>query len=268
MKIPSWLAALLILGWTIWSVNYLYCKKCGCCASATTSTIPVSLTGVPLFHDDSCRVVTNDLTSTWCTSQVANYGPGDTLIITGRYCASEKNACGSADIGMERALAVKQLFSSMLNDSRILCRSEMTTLCPSDRGYHEYVSCARLPLRISTTESSVIETRDSVMILFPPNSTEKEKDEKIEDYLNSLCALHATDSIRFLITGHTDDIGDAESNYQLGLDRAYAVQNTLLTCGINKRRITAASEGELQPIADNTTESGRQFNRRVIVRMR
>jgi outer membrane protein OmpA-like peptidoglycan-associated protein len=60
--------------------------------------------------------------------------------------------------------------------------------------------------------------------------------------------------------GHTDDVGTAEFNQQLGMERATAV------CNLLKRRVKATvsrSFGETRPVAPNDTEAGRQLNRRV-----
>lgn len=45
--------------------------------------------------------------------------------------------------------------------------------------------------------------------------------------------------------------------------RARAVSNFLITEGISSNRIKVVGMGEGNPIASNTTESGRQQNRRV-----
>jgi outer membrane protein OmpA-like peptidoglycan-associated protein len=68
---------------------------------------------------------------------------------------------------------------------------------------------------------------------------------------------------KLLIEGHTDDVGQEESNLILSQNRAIAVQNYLIGRGINYNRITSRWYGETKPIADNSTEEGRQKNRRV-----
>ena len=65
------------------------------------------------------------------------------------------------------------------------------------------------------------------------------------------------------IEGHTDDVGSLEMNQTLSQHRAAAVKTYLTQHGIQSLRLTATGMGETQPIADNSTESGRQQNRRV-----
>lgn len=65
------------------------------------------------------------------------------------------------------------------------------------------------------------------------------------------------------ISGHTDNIGTDEFNMSLSQNRAAAVVNYLISKGINKNRLIAKGYGKTQPVADNSTEIGRQKNRRV-----
>jgi len=67
------------------------------------------------------------------------------------------------------------------------------------------------------------------------------------------------------IGGHTDNVGKAESNLKLSLDRANAVREYLINKGIDPARLTAKGYGMTQPVADNKTEAGRAENRRTEV---
>jgi len=70
---------------------------------------------------------------------------------------------------------------------------------------------------------------------------------------------------RIRVEGHTDSTGSEEYNQKLSESRAEAVKNALITRGIDPARIETIGMGESSPIADNTTEAGRQLNRRVRV---
>lgn len=67
------------------------------------------------------------------------------------------------------------------------------------------------------------------------------------------------------IAGHTDSSGAEAYNQQLSERRAMSVQNALANQGVAANRMRAIGFGESQPIADNSFESGRQLNRRVVV---
>lgn len=68
-----------------------------------------------------------------------------------------------------------------------------------------------------------------------------------------------------LIEGNTDSTGSASFNQKLSLKRAEFVKNALIQRGIAASRMKAIGLGQSQPIATNTTEAGRQKNRRVDV---
>ena len=65
------------------------------------------------------------------------------------------------------------------------------------------------------------------------------------------------------IVGHTDNVGRESTNYKLSYDRARAVAQYLIDEGISSSRITHQGQGSKQPIDDNSTEKGREKNRRV-----
>ncbi len=65
------------------------------------------------------------------------------------------------------------------------------------------------------------------------------------------------------IEGHTDSSGSDALNQKLSQRRADAVKALLIENGIAAERITAIGQGESQPIASNSTESGKAKNRRV-----
>ncbi len=66
-----------------------------------------------------------------------------------------------------------------------------------------------------------------------------------------------------VISGHTDNVGEAESNLQLSEERAAACQDYLVATGIDAFRIRSTGYGETQPKADNARSAGRRENRRV-----
>lgn len=67
------------------------------------------------------------------------------------------------------------------------------------------------------------------------------------------------------IEGHTDNVGDDDSNQGLSQRRADSVKSFLVQQGIASARIISSGKGERQPVADNESEGGRQQNRRVEV---
>lgn len=88
----------------------------------------------------------------------------------------------------------------------------------------------------------------------------KELDEMVE-YMN------ARPGEKIEIAGHTDNIGSDESNLKLSQERAEAIRTFLVSKGIKAEKIAAKGYGASQPVADNSTEQGRQKNRRTEVRI-
>ena len=71
-------------------------------------------------------------------------------------------------------------------------------------------------------------------------------------------------ALKVYIVGHTDMIGDADSNQMLSQARAQSVINELIRKqGIKDDRLIARGLGPYAPVASNKTEEGRAKNRRV-----
>ncbi len=65
------------------------------------------------------------------------------------------------------------------------------------------------------------------------------------------------------VEGHTDSTGSADFNRKLSQARAESVVKYLTGKGVKASRFEAKGFGPDRPIADNTTDSGRDANRRV-----
>jgi len=65
------------------------------------------------------------------------------------------------------------------------------------------------------------------------------------------------------VVGHTDDTGSHPYNQALSERRAHSVARYLEAKRVNSMRLAIAGKGETQPISSNTSEAGRQANRRV-----
>ncbi len=90
-----------------------------------------------------------------------------------------------------------------------------------------------------------------------------------ENILSELIELmQLKPAMKIEIAGHTDDIGNDDTNSILSQARAEAVKKYLSQKGkISPERIIAKGYGENQPVSDNETDSGRQMNRRTEVRI-
>jgi len=72
---------------------------------------------------------------------------------------------------------------------------------------------------------------------------------------------------KFQIEGHTDNVPIRTtrfpSNWYLGAARAITIVNTMVAAGMSPAHLSAASYGEIKPVATNDSEQGRAANRRI-----
>ena len=95
-------------------------------------------------------------------------------------------------------------------------------------------------------------------ILLPTSAKELQK---LAEYLIKNEELTAE------ILGHTDNVGDSESNKILSQKRAESIKRFLVSLGVNGKRLAAIGKGDSQPKSSNDSEEGRLMNRRVEVRL-
>lgn len=88
-----------------------------------------------------------------------------------------------------------------------------------------------------------------------------EQRQKIADISHCVDKL----GVNVQVIGHTDNTGDAANNIALGLKRADFAKGYLVRNGILDSNIDTLSKGQMEPIADNTTDEGKAQNRRTII---
>jgi outer membrane protein OmpA-like peptidoglycan-associated protein len=99
-------------------------------------------------------------------------------------------------------------------------------------------------------------------ILFDTNKSELRPASRSE--IEKMAAtLQKYPDTNILVEGHTDASGSDAINQPLSERRAQAVANYTTSRGVDASRIQTRGYGSSQPIADNTTEAGKQANRRV-----
>jgi outer membrane protein OmpA-like peptidoglycan-associated protein len=117
-------------------------------------------------------------------------------------------------------------------------------------------------LQLRQTESGVVVTLGDV--LFESGQTEL-REEAMASLVEVVDLLQSEPDKNIRIEGHTDSTGDAETNLKISEKRAVAVENALVSLGVDAERISSAGMGEDFPIASNESEEGRRQNRRVDV---
>lgn len=89
------------------------------------------------------------------------------------------------------------------------------------------------------------------------------KDESFESLEKLAELLTKKAEWKLEISGHTDNVGKESSNLSLSKKRSLAVADFMESRGISRERLVTKWYGESKPIADNSTNEGRQKNRRV-----
>ncbi len=80
-------------------------------------------------------------------------------------------------------------------------------------------------------------------------------------------ALKSDMGSQYAVIGHSSSDGDRELNRRLSMERAQAVASVLMLGGVSSQRLSLHTMGEDKPMADNSTLTGRDMNRRVEIRM-
>ena len=101
----------------------------------------------------------------------------------------------------------------------------------------------------------------SVLFGFDESMLRPQAQAALQDAASRLAAFEGAD---VTVEGHTDNVGAADYNMKLSQARADAVRSFLLSRPeLKGRAITAKGFGATKPVAANSSEEGRQKNRRV-----
>jgi len=124
--------------------------------------------------------------------------------------------------------------------------------------------------RLKNQLSAVLETRETarglimempdVLFDFNKYSLKPAAREKLAKVSGILLAYP---DLKVQVEGHTDSIGSEEYNQKLSEERAGSVKDYLVSQNVHDSNVTAEGFGKNDPIADNSTASGRAKNRRV-----
>ena len=79
--------------------------------------------------------------------------------------------------------------------------------------------------------------------------------------------LKKNNQIEAEIMGHTDNVGDPNSNIDLSQRRAEKIRDYMVSKGISGAKVKAIGKGDTEPKTSNETAEGRMLNRRVEVKL-
>jgi outer membrane protein OmpA-like peptidoglycan-associated protein len=127
------------------------------------------------------------------------------------------------------------------------------------------VTRTKEPSPLPTGVGTVLLQFDGTQVDFSRPTWRDEAEQMLDGLVVDLTS-DAGQNVKLSIEAHTDNIGSSAANIMLGLDRARAVRDYLVTQGVSAERIRISSAGEDAPVAPNTTAIGRQQNRRIVVK--
>jgi len=123
-------------------------------------------------------------------------------------------------------------------------------------------------LKTKFPEAQVNLLQDSIKVIFPNNlvfdagsaSLRLSFHKKLDRFAD---IININTKTNLLITGHTDNSGDRDTNLKLSLDRAESVKMYLSKKKVAMNRLFTWGLGEKSPIVPNTSEPAKKQNRRV-----
>lgn len=202
--------------------------------------------------------------------------PNKNVTITGLYTSQEDNNSAYPNLGLARANAVKNYFtsrgiSSKMFNTRGLLNDDLSL---SDNIYKGPVN---FEMNTATDDSAkkdaedMMALKESIManplvIYFDTAAASINlSPEQRTKIANLSMYLDKNPDARIKITGHTDNTGSATTNMRLGQERADFAKQYFIKNGISEAKIVSTSQGPNKPIATNATEEGRSKNRRTEV---
>jgi outer membrane protein OmpA-like peptidoglycan-associated protein len=131
---------------------------------------------------------------------------------------------------------------------------------------------AKLRAELQGSGVSVTRMGDNITLNMPGNVTFATNSSDLSpaffDVLTSVSkVMKEFDKTIVEVAGHTDSTGSDSYNQSLSERRAGSVSRYLQTQGISGQRLITVGMGESRPVADNSTDAGRQANRRVEITM-
>jgi OOP family OmpA-OmpF porin len=296
--------ALYLLGIAITIIlgTFLYLKFCcNCCEKTTTNITPntVSTTvtetnivpfvlngpGINYQTNDNLKFLKNSAKLVMPVSDSITTGidnlkkfleanPKQKITITGYATSDETNSTTFENLGIARANDVKNYFVSkgllenqFSTKGAIIDKWKMsadTLLGPAEYAFETIDSTATANDEWSALKAKI--NADPLILHFSTNKSrekltdaEKQKVADIAKY-----AENVKDAV-VVVVGHSDNVGNRDSNIILGQKRADFSKDYLSKNGIDNTRIETQSKGPDEPIGDNSTAEGKASNRRTVI---
>jgi len=177
-------------------------------------------------------------------------------------------ATKGAAIGAAAGAAVGAISGKHDRGKRAIIGAGIGAIAGGGVGYYMDVQEAKLRQQLEGTGVSVTRVGNNIILNMPSNVTFQVDRSDIRpefyDVLTSVAlVLKEYPKTLVEVAGHTDSTGSDSYNQSLSERRSSAVAGYLQAQGVQPVRFQVIGWGESRPLADNSTDAGRQQNRRV-----
>ncbi|WP_291287420.1 OmpA family protein [Flavobacterium sp.] len=296
--------ALYLLGIAITIIlgTFLYLKFCCNCTMKTPAvdtekvstvvaqddtSVPFILngSGIDYHTNDNLKFLKNSFAVVLPVSDSVSIGvqnlktflianPKQKITITGYATSDETNTTAAENLGLARANEIKKYFVSQgIAEAQLNTKGEVIdkwkTIKDTLIGPAEYTFDAPEAAPAVTDDWVILKEKingDPLILHFNTNKSSDHltaaEEQKVADLVKY--TEHVKEAV-ILVVGHSDNVGNRDSNVTLGQKRAEFSKNYLSKKGIDGNRITTESKGPDEPIGENTTAEGKATNRRTVI---
>lgn len=188
------------------------------------------------------------------------------------------NAQSEQLISQELLIKDQQVYLAAANDEIVAMRDQMQTIAVLrlsilDQIKESIVDVMGDASKVSIGDNGNIILSEGVFFDFASSEVKPESEQVLNELIDVFTSfLRSEENAKYVdsivISGHTDGIGDAESNRVLSTERANSVLNYLLSGKNGKlngyaQYFCAAGYGATRPVASNDTAEGQAANRRI-----
>lgn len=189
-------------------------------------------------------------------------------------CAAKNDAKAQAAVKEAKAYASEAANAARMGDAAAAYRAAIKARDAAQR------ACGITPDKTAAADQPAGKPADrahlqslldliNATVHFEFAKTEPQFEAATDLAINTLCAAMAADnSVKVLITGHTDNIGSAAGNMTYGQKRAEALKELMVKRGAPAANISTTSKGQNEPVVENDTEEHRWLNRRAVVTLK
>jgi outer membrane protein OmpA-like peptidoglycan-associated protein len=263
-----WLPLLGLIGVILLGSWYHHTYMC-CCGTAG-NTAAASNEKLPYYFNgkDDKGIEQSTSFAAYADSLVKTYKAGDTINCLGYYYNGEDSAVGMARAkGLQDILAPK--FTGAVFKNTV---QKIETDVPTPNDYPgaipQFIAAVQPAAPVAKDVTTSVVTADGALILyFPTGSTAEKFDASTETNIKNVIEASKQAGKTIMVSGHTDNKGNADKNMTLSQGRAEKVKSLLVKRGADGAIIKTQGFGQTQPLDPADTDAARSKNRRVEVKV-